>query len=232
MGQRRQEVPAVASGATVHSTGGPFPKRQEPHFSKLSSRAPRRNPANQGPSKPARPSAMPMRRKRVRTSMSVGLTAATTSFMGDTYTFIDCPGSVEFIHDMRAALPAVDAAVVVCEADERKLPQLQLILRELEDLEHSALPVPQQDRHAPTSACARRSPRCSRPRACRWCCARSRSGTAIIVAGFVDLALERALRLSRALCLPKSSRWRAAISIARRRRASRCWRSLPTTTMR
>jgi elongation factor G len=41
---------------------------------------------------------------------------------------------VEFVHDMRAAIPAVDAAVVVCEADERKLPQLQIILRELEDL--------------------------------------------------------------------------------------------------
>ena len=54
--------------------------------------------------------------------------------MGDSYTFIDCPGSIEFIHDMRAALPAVDAAVVVCEADEKKVPQLQLILRELEDL--------------------------------------------------------------------------------------------------
>jgi elongation factor G len=66
--------------------------------------------------------------------MSVALTAATTSFMGDTYTFLDCPGSVEFSHDMRAALPAVDAAVVVCEADEKKLPQLQIILRELEDL--------------------------------------------------------------------------------------------------
>src|SRR5277367_4385569 len=66
--------------------------------------------------------------------MSVGLSAATTSFMGDSYTFIDCPGSVEFAHDMRAALPAVDAAVVVCEADEKKLPQLQIILRELEDL--------------------------------------------------------------------------------------------------
>jgi elongation factor G len=66
--------------------------------------------------------------------MSVGLTAATTSFMGDSYTFIDCPGSVEFAHDMRAALPAVDAAVVVCEADEKKLPQLQIILRELEEL--------------------------------------------------------------------------------------------------
>src|SRR5262245_40952823 len=66
--------------------------------------------------------------------MSVELSVATTNFMGDSYTFIDCPGSVEFVHDMRAALPAVDAAVVVCEADERKVPQLQLILRELEDL--------------------------------------------------------------------------------------------------
>src|SRR6201997_2384723 len=66
--------------------------------------------------------------------MSVEITVATTTFMGDSYTFIDCPGSVEFIHDMRAVLPAIDAAVVVCEADERKVPQLQLILRELEDL--------------------------------------------------------------------------------------------------
>src|ERR1700716_1054776 len=67
--------------------------------------------------------------------MSVDLSVATTSFMGDSYTFVDCPGSVEFIHDMRAALPAVDAAVVVCEADEKKIPQLKLILRELEDLD-------------------------------------------------------------------------------------------------
>src|SRR3954451_22836040 len=65
--------------------------------------------------------------------MSVEATFATTTFMGDSYTFVDCPGSVEFIHDMRAVLPAVDAAVVVCEADEKKVPQLQLILRELED---------------------------------------------------------------------------------------------------
>lgn len=65
--------------------------------------------------------------------MSVEATFATTSFMGDSYTFIDCPGSVEFIHDMRSVLPAVDAAIVVCEADEKKVPQLQLILRELED---------------------------------------------------------------------------------------------------
>lgn len=66
--------------------------------------------------------------------MSVELTAATATFMDESYTFLDCPGSVEFVHDMRAALPAVDAAVVVCEADERKVAQLQLILRELETL--------------------------------------------------------------------------------------------------
>jgi elongation factor G len=65
--------------------------------------------------------------------MSVELSVATTDFMGDAYTFLDCPGSVEFAHDMRAVLPAIDAAVVVCEMDEKKIPQLQLILRELED---------------------------------------------------------------------------------------------------
>src|SRR6478672_13818930 len=65
--------------------------------------------------------------------MSVEVTVATTRFMGDDYTFLDCPGSVEFVHEMRAALPAVDAAVVVCELDEKKIPQLHLILRELED---------------------------------------------------------------------------------------------------
>jgi elongation factor G len=65
--------------------------------------------------------------------MSVELTVATANFMGDPYTFLDCPGSVEFVHDMRAVLPAVDAAVVVCEMDEKKVPQLQLILRELEE---------------------------------------------------------------------------------------------------
>src|SRR5438477_3853128 len=64
--------------------------------------------------------------------MSVEISVASANFKGDTYTFVDCPGSVEFVHDMRAALPAVDAAVVVCELDEKKVPQLQLIMRELE----------------------------------------------------------------------------------------------------
>jgi elongation factor G len=64
--------------------------------------------------------------------MSVELNVASTEFLGETYHFIDCPGSVEFAHDMRAAIPAVDAAIVVCEADPKKIPQLQLVMRELE----------------------------------------------------------------------------------------------------
>ena len=112
-----------------------------------------------------------------RHKMGVGLTAVTTNFMGDSYTFIDCPGSVEFAHDMRSALPAVDAAVVVCEADEKKLPQLQIILRELEDLTFRVFCFSTRST-APTSAFAKRLRPCSRRRESRWCCARSRSGTA------------------------------------------------------
>ena len=66
-------------------------------------------------------------------AMSVEANIAATDYLGDRYTFIDCPGSIEFISDMRHCLPVCDAAVVVCEADDRKLPALQLILRELEE---------------------------------------------------------------------------------------------------
>jgi len=46
---------------------------------------------------------------------------------------VDCPGSVEFLHDMRTVAPACDAAIVVCEADDRKIPALEIALRELEE---------------------------------------------------------------------------------------------------
>ena len=67
-------------------------------------------------------------------AMSVEPNIANIDYMGDRFTFFDCPGSVEFIHDMRHALPICDAAVVVCEADSRKAPALQVILRELEEM--------------------------------------------------------------------------------------------------
>ena len=43
------------------------------------------------------------------------------------------PGSIEFQADAANALTACDAAVVVCEPDEKKVPALQLILKQLED---------------------------------------------------------------------------------------------------
>ncbi len=65
--------------------------------------------------------------------MSVEMNVAQTEFLGDSFTFLDCPGSVEFHRESAAAIAACDAAVVVCETDARKVPALQLILKELED---------------------------------------------------------------------------------------------------
>ena len=65
--------------------------------------------------------------------MSVELNVATVDFLGDSYTFLDCPGSIEFQADAANALGACDAAIVVCEPDEKKVPALQLILKQLED---------------------------------------------------------------------------------------------------
>ena len=65
--------------------------------------------------------------------MSVSLNVADVSFLGDNFTFIDCPGSIEFQYEGALALTACDAAVVVCEADPKRVPALQIILKQLED---------------------------------------------------------------------------------------------------
>lgn len=67
-------------------------------------------------------------------AMSVEATVATTEFMGDTLTFVDCPGSIEFAFEAEPVLAACDVAVVVAEADEKKIPALQLIMRRLDEL--------------------------------------------------------------------------------------------------
>ncbi len=66
--------------------------------------------------------------------MSVELNVASINYHGDRYTFIDCPGSVEFLQEQIPALPAVDVAIVVCEPDDKKIPALQLILKQLDQL--------------------------------------------------------------------------------------------------
>ncbi|MDB5541234.1 MAG: fusA, partial [Devosia sp.] len=64
--------------------------------------------------------------------MSVEVNVAEASFMGDRYTFIDCPGSVEFQNEGLPVLAGADMAVVVAEADPKKVAALQRILRDLE----------------------------------------------------------------------------------------------------
>ncbi len=65
--------------------------------------------------------------------MSVEANIADIEFLGDRFTFIDCPGSIEFQQEATAALAACDAAVIVCEPDPKRLPALQALIRQLED---------------------------------------------------------------------------------------------------
>jgi elongation factor G len=65
--------------------------------------------------------------------MSVEVNIAETEFMGDRLTILDCPGSIEFAAEAEAVVPAVDLAVVVAEADPKKIPALQVILKGLEN---------------------------------------------------------------------------------------------------
>ncbi|GAA4117927.1 elongation factor G [Aminobacter aganoensis] len=67
-------------------------------------------------------------------AMSVEAVFATTQFMGESITFVDCPGSVEFAFEADPILAACDLAVVVAEPDEKKIPALQLIMRKLDEL--------------------------------------------------------------------------------------------------
>lgn len=65
--------------------------------------------------------------------MSVELNIADASFLGDTFTFIDCPGSVEFQAETLTALTACDAAVIVSEPDPKRLSALQVLFKHLDD---------------------------------------------------------------------------------------------------
>ena len=65
--------------------------------------------------------------------MSVEVNIAETEFMGDKLTIVDCPGSIEFAFEAEGVLAGVDLAVVVAEADEKKIPALQVIMKTLED---------------------------------------------------------------------------------------------------
>ena len=65
--------------------------------------------------------------------MSVEANVATTTYLDETWTFIDCPGSVEFLQEAYNALMVVDAAVVVCEPDPARAVMVSPILKFLDD---------------------------------------------------------------------------------------------------
>jgi elongation factor G len=56
-----------------------------------------------------------------------------TSFMGEPWTLIDCPGSIEFAQEAQNALMAADVAVVVCEPVPDRALTLAPILKFLDD---------------------------------------------------------------------------------------------------
>ncbi|MCB1435689.1 MAG: elongation factor G [Rhodobiaceae bacterium] len=123
--------------------------------------------------------------------MSVEINVASTEFLGDRYTFIDCPGSIEFQGETAAVLPGVDAAVVVFEPDEKKIPALQLILRQLEELGIPRLLFLNKVDKAEgrvADVIAMLQPASQTPLVLRQVPIREND----IVTGFVDLALERA----------------------------------------
>ena len=123
--------------------------------------------------------------------MGVEVNTASVSYIGETISFIDCPGSIEFSEEARAVLAVCDAAIVVCDADAKKAPALQLILRQLDVL---GLPrmifINKIDRAdaSPRDVLQWMQPASSKPLMLRqlpmW-----KNG---VVTGFIDLALERA----------------------------------------
>src|SRR5690606_15501680 len=56
--------------------------------------------------------------------MGVSASIAEVAYLDDTFTFIDCPGSIEFQYEAVLALTVCDAAIVVCDPDIKRLPAL------------------------------------------------------------------------------------------------------------
>jgi elongation factor G len=124
-------------------------------------------------------------------TMGVELNCARLNYLGETFTFIDLPGSVEFAEEARAVLPACDAAIVVCEADSKKAPALQVILKTLDDIglpRFLFLNKIDKSEGSPQDVLSWLQPASGKPLVLRQLPIMEKG----IVTGFVDLALERA----------------------------------------
>lgn len=67
--------------------------------------------------------------------MSVEVSAATTTYQDIQFTWLDCPGSIEFAEETYNALVGAGAAVIVCEASVDRVLTLTPLLKFLDDWE-------------------------------------------------------------------------------------------------
>ena len=65
--------------------------------------------------------------------MSVEVNVASAQYLGDAWTFIDCPGSIEIVHETHNALMVADVAIVVCEPTVERALTVAPILKFLDD---------------------------------------------------------------------------------------------------
>ena len=66
--------------------------------------------------------------------MSTELRLGHCTYLGDAWSILDCPGSIEFAHEAAAALAVVDLAVLVCEPAPARAPTAAPMLKLLADL--------------------------------------------------------------------------------------------------
>jgi elongation factor G len=64
--------------------------------------------------------------------MSTEMNAAEATYLGDKWTILDCPGSVELAYDAQQAMFAADVAVVVCEPEAERAVTVSALLRFLD----------------------------------------------------------------------------------------------------
>src|SRR5215813_13595348 len=64
--------------------------------------------------------------------MSTELNVANTTFLGDPWTILDCPGSVELLYEAQSALLVADVAVVVVEPEVERALTISAMLRFLD----------------------------------------------------------------------------------------------------
>jgi len=74
--------------------------------------------------------ATPEAKKR---QMSTEVNIAAAEYLGETWTFLDCPGSIELIQDTTNALMVADTAIVVCEPDASRALTVAPILNFLDE---------------------------------------------------------------------------------------------------